>query len=162
MGVCWAGLGVWRDLGVQGGPLGRWPGLGVVWGPRGRFPSLGGSGVLGSSSVIPLPLCVPWDAPPPSTPHDRHGTPVLHLCSCRRGCGRSWRGHRDPLGRGTWGACPFFRPLSARPCGCGPLHPWRCPTVPCAIPGTRTDQFRPVWGRDAGRIRYEPVWIREN
>ncbi|XP_072773808.1 uncharacterized protein [Taeniopygia guttata] len=54
--------------------------------------------------------------------------------SCRLGCGQSWRGHRDPLGQGTWGACPFFRPLSVRPCVCGPLHPWRCPTAPCAIP----------------------------
>ncbi|KAL9823484.1 steroid 21-hydroxylase-like isoform 8-T16 [Geothlypis trichas] len=70
--------------------------------------------------------------------------PELHLCSCRRGCGRSCRGHRDHPGQGTWGACPFFRPPSARPCGCDPLRPWRCPTAPCATPvGSRRTQQSP-------------------
>uniref|UniRef100_A0A8C9NS71 Steroid 21-hydroxylase n=1 Tax=Serinus canaria TaxID=9135 RepID=A0A8C9NS71_SERCA len=51
----------------------------MVWGPRGGFVSLGGSGVLGSHPVIPLPLRAPWDAPHPLIPHSRHGTPVLPL-----------------------------------------------------------------------------------
>lgn len=106
---------------------------------------------------------LPWPSPPPlhcpKVPHASHPchmhegqlcvtcVPPPPRCRSRyvQSCIRSWA-PRAPPRWGTWDACPCSAPPSPRPCACGHLHPWPCPTAHAATPGTASrNQYGPVW-----------------
>uniref|UniRef100_A0A8C5IRG0 Steroid 21-hydroxylase n=1 Tax=Junco hyemalis TaxID=40217 RepID=A0A8C5IRG0_JUNHY len=106
----------------------------MVWSPRGRLVSLGGSGVLGSRPVIPLPLCAPWDAPPPLVLHGRHGTPVQLQARLRA----ELQGAQGPPGPGDVGRLPLLQAtvsetLRLRPPA--PLALFPCTLSPSSLGG---------------------------
>lgn len=103
----------------------------MVWGPRGRLVSLGGSGVLGSRPVIPLPLCAPWDAPPPLVPHGRHGTPVQLQVRLRA----ELQGAQGPPGPGDMGRLPLLQATVSETLRLRPPAPLALPH--CALRHTR-------------------------